>query len=91
MSGSRVLALTMQGILIQLPRDHYDSFVARCDPWTQQYTVLKNAIIHELPEDCYAELPCTVHEADSLLNIAEHVYPEAAPHIKDAIVAARDS
>ena len=81
----------MQGILIHIPRDHYDSFVARCDPCTRQYTVLKNAIIHELPEDCYAELLCTAHEADSLLNIAEHVYPKAAPHIKDAIAAPRDS
>ena len=79
----------MQGILIHIPRDHYDSFVAKCDPWTRQYTVLKNAIIHELPEDCYAELLCTVHEANGLLDTAEHVYPKVAPHIKDAIAGPR--
>ena len=81
----------MQGILIQLPRTHYDRLIARCEAWTRQYTVLKNAIINELPEDCYAELLCTAHEADSLLNIPEQVYPRAAPHIMDAIRGARES
>jgi hypothetical protein len=81
----------MQGILIHMPRDQYDSFVAKCDPWTRQYTVLKNAIIYGRPIDGYAELLCTVPEANGLLDTAEHVYPKVAPHIKDAIAAPRDS
>jgi len=75
----------MQGILIQLPRDHYDSFVARCEPSTRQYTVLKNAIIHKRPNEDYAELLCSLPEANGLLDAAEHVYPKVAPRIKDAI------
>ena len=79
----------MQGLLIHIPRDHYDSFVARCDPWTRQYTVLKNAIIRDRLSEDYAEILCTVHEANGLLDTAEHVYPKVAPHIKDAIAGPR--
>ena len=81
----------MQRILIHIPREHYDGFVSRCDPWTRHYTILKNAIIHRRPNEDYAEIYCTAHEAKGLLDSAEHVYPKVAPHIKDAIAGPRDS
>jgi hypothetical protein len=85
----------MQTIVIEIPLDHYDGFVDRCDPWSRHHTILKNGIIVRRRRadhfERFAEIHCTVHEAKGLLDRAEHVYPEVAPHIKSAITRPRDS
>ena len=82
-------------VVIDIPVDHYESFVAQCDPWSHHHAILKKGIIVSRPQqghfERFTKIRCTVHEAKGLLDRAEHIYPQVAPHIKNAIAAARNS
>jgi hypothetical protein len=78
-------------VVIQLPAEHYDLFVAACDITSPEYTILKNNLVarHQSPdEQPTVEILCDMDEAKLLLETAQRVYPEAVPFIEDALSVA---
>jgi hypothetical protein len=78
-------------VLIRLPPEHYDLFVAACEITSPEYTILKNNIVarHQSSEGPpMVEILCTMDEAKLLLEAARRVYPEAVPFIEDAMSVA---
>jgi hypothetical protein len=75
-------------ILIQLPPEHYDLFVAACEITSAEYTILKNNIVardQKTEEPPMVEILCHLDEAMLLLEAARRVYAEAVPFIEDAL------
>jgi hypothetical protein len=75
-------------LLIQLPPEHYDLFVAACEITSPEYTILKNNIVardQSSDEPPMVEILCHMAEAKLLLEAARRVYPEAVPFIEDAL------
>jgi hypothetical protein len=75
-------------LLIQLPPEHYDLFVAACEITSPEYTILKNNIVarrQSSEEPPMVEIICDMDEAKLLLEIARRVYPEAVPFIENAM------
>ena len=78
----------MTSLLIQLPPEHYDLFVAACEITSPEYTILKNNIVarHQSSEEPpMVEIICDMDEAKLLLETARRLYPEAVPFIEDAM------
>jgi hypothetical protein len=71
-------------IRIWLPADAHRRLLAALPDWTPAHTVLKTAT-----EMHYAvgvrRVTCNVQDAHALLQVAERVYPEAAPLIRIAL------
>ena len=78
----------MTTLLIQLPPEHYDLFVAACEITSPEYTILKNNIVardQSSDEPPSIEILCHMDEAMLLLETARRVYPEAVTFIEDAL------
>ncbi len=81
----------MTTVLIRLPPEHYDLFVAACEITSPEYTILKNNIAarHQNSDEApIIEILCDMDEAKLLLEAARRVYPEAVPFIEDAMSVA---
>jgi hypothetical protein len=75
-------------LLIRLPSEHYDLFVAGCEITSPEYTILKNNIVarhQNSDEQPTVEIMCDMEEAKLLLETARRLYPEAVPFIEDAM------
>ncbi|MGZ8529454.1 MAG: hypothetical protein ACXW6J_02300 [Candidatus Binatia bacterium] len=81
----------MTTVLIRLPAEHYDLFVAACEITSPEYTILKNNIVarhQSSDEQPTVEILCDMEEAKLLLETARRLYPEAVPFIEDAMSVA---
>jgi len=78
-------------LLIQLPGEHYDLFVAACEITSPEYTILKNNMVarhQNSEEEPTVEIICDMDDAKLLLETARRLYPEAVPFIEDALSVA---
>jgi hypothetical protein len=79
-------------VLIEIPPEHYDLFVAECDIASRDYTVLKNSVVaNDAPLDPdrrVIQILCDEDEALSLLATASRVYPQVVPAIRAALAKA---
>jgi hypothetical protein len=75
-----------------MPLRVYDGFIAKCDPSSREFEVLKNGIIihHPNPGDMI-ELLCDLNDANKLLLLASQVHHQAELPIAQAIAAALKS
>ena len=81
----------MTTLLIRLPPEHYDLFVAACEITSPEYTILKNNIVarhQSSDEQPTVDILCEMEEAKLLLETARRLYPEAVPFIEDALSVA---
>jgi hypothetical protein len=85
----------MEKVLIEMPRESYDLFVAELDITSREYSILKNNIVARDPKTGLdrrtLEILCDPEEAELLLAAANRLYPAAAPVIAKAITRARES
>ena len=76
-------------VLIELPLEHYELFVAACETTSREYTILKNAIIllspGTNPNQHIVQFMCDEDEAHKLLRIAGLVCHEVTGRISAAI------
>ena len=78
-------------VLVEIPLAYYQAFIGRCDLDSREYHVLRNAIIHHVPERLYlqdgnvATLICTEDDANLLVRRAKQFYPIVAFHIEEAL------
>ena len=76
-------------VLIELPLEHYELFVAACETTSREYTILKNAIILLSPRtnrnQRIVQFMCDEDEAHKLLCIAGLVCHEVTGGISAAI------
>ncbi len=78
----------MTTLLVRLPPEHYDLFVAAWEIISPEYTILKNNIVarhQNSDEQPTVEIMCDMEEAKLLLETARRLYPEALPFIEDAM------
>ena len=82
-------------VLIRIPPEHYDPFVAKCDLTTPEYSILKNAVIahHGKPgaDQRAIEIVCDKEQALNLLDTARRLYPDVLPAIAAGIDLTRQS
>jgi hypothetical protein len=76
---------TMNNILIEIPAEPYDLFVAECDIKSWEYSTLKNGILTEAGDQRVIKILCDEKGAKMLLDAATRLYPAAMPVIKDAL------
>ena len=76
-------------VLIEIPLEHYQLFIAACDTTSREYTILKNAIILLSsginPNQRIVQFMCDEDEAHKLLRIAGLVCHEVTGPISGAI------
>ena len=81
-------------MVIEFALDHYNRFLALCDPVSREYEILKNGLVirrakdgdgHERVVEIFAEL----RDAHLLLALANKICPVAAPAITKAMSLAR--
>jgi hypothetical protein len=79
-------------ILIKIPPEHYDLFVAECEITSREYSILKNGVVaRDIKEDKRViEILCDKEDADRLLDLAECRYPEIVPAIRAGLDLARE-
>jgi hypothetical protein len=78
-------------ILVDIPIDHYNGLLEKCEPWRGEFDILKNAVItHDVDGQGKVEFLCAVMHAELLHDLAVHVYPLATVYIEDSIRAARE-
>ena len=72
-----------------MPLEHYDGFIAQCDPSLPGLWTLYRGEYIRLPggdrHTRIIEIDSPIKEAKRLLNLANTVYPAAAPYIEQAI------
>ena len=81
----------MTTLLIRLPPERYDLFVAVCEFTSQESTYPQNNIVprqQSTEEPPMVEILCDMDEAKLLLEAARRLYPEAVPLIEDAMSSA---
>lgn len=76
-------------VLINIPTEHYDLFVAELDITSREYSVLKNSVVASDPsadsDRRFVQVLCDEEEALGLLAIAAQVYPAIVPAIRAAL------
>ena len=76
-------------IWVEIPLAFYQAFIGRCDLDSREYQVLRNAIIHHVPEYLrdgnVATLLCSEDDAKLLLRLAKQFYPPAASSIEEGL------
>jgi hypothetical protein len=77
---------------INIPIEHYEGLLVRCEAWRGEYDVLKNrAIVCDAEDRSSMVITCEALQATMLLELASGVYPAAAPHIEESIHLAKRS
>jgi hypothetical protein len=80
-------------ILIEMPPEHYDPLVGKCDSESPEYSTLINGMVVRHPdtgEKRVIEILCDKEEAVRLLDTASRLYPEAVPALKAGIDSSRE-
>ena len=82
-------------MVIEFALDHYNRFLALCDPVSREYEIVKNGLVirrvkngnrqYERVVEIFAEM----RDAHSLLALANKICPAAAPAITKAMSLAR--
>jgi hypothetical protein len=75
-------------IVIDIPPEHYEPFVKKCDSESREYSILINGMVVRHPdsgEKQAIEILCDKEEAVRLLDTASRLYPEAIPALKAGI------
>lgn len=76
-------------VSVEIPLPYYQAFIGRCDLDSREYHVLRNAIIHHVPEYAadgnVAILLCSAADAELLLRRAALFFPIAASYIEQAL------
>jgi len=66
-------------MIIEISVDHYDRFLALCDPASHEYEILKDAFIAHRPKDSryerVVEISCEMRDAQLLLVLAQKICP----------------
>ena len=79
-------------VSVEIPLPYYQAFIGRCDLQSREYHVLRNAIIHHVPEYLrdgnVAILLCSEADAELLLRRAAQFFPLAASYIEQALRSA---
>ena len=82
-------------MVIEFAIDDYNSFLARCDPVSREYEILKNGlVVRRVKNGKYVrvvEIFAEMREAQLLLAHANKICPAAAPAITKAMSLARDA
>jgi hypothetical protein len=77
-------------IFVELPIDHYNGFVQKCETWRGEFEILKNAVVVDGSDGKKkAEFLCNLTQAGLLRDLAAHIYPLATVYIDDSIKSAR--
>ena len=81
-------------MIIEISVDHYDRFLALCDPASREYEILENGLIVRRPKEGryerMLEIFAEMREAHLLLSLADKICPAAMPDIAKAISRVRD-
>lgn len=78
-------------IFVDIPIDHYNGLLGKCETWRGEFDILKNAVItHDLDGQDTAEFLCNAMQAELLRDLAVCIYPLATVYIEDRISAARE-
>jgi hypothetical protein len=78
-------------IFVDIPIDHYNGLLRKCEPWRGEFDILKNAVItHDLDGEDTAEFLCNTMQAELLRELAVRIYPLATLYIEESITAARE-
>jgi hypothetical protein len=81
-------------MIIEISLDHYDRFLALCDPASRECEVLKNGlVVRRSKEGRYervVEIASEMQDAQLLLALVHKVCPAVVPAIVKAISTARD-
>jgi hypothetical protein len=76
-------------IFVDIPIDHYNNLLGKCEPWRGELDILKNAVIaHDPDGQGTAQFLCKPIQAELLRELAARIYPLAAIYIDDSIKAA---
>ena len=73
----------LRKVKIEMPLQIHEGFVAKCDPASREFEVLKNGFI--IRPRATIEVPCDLEDANKLLLLASQVYPAAELAITRAI------
>jgi hypothetical protein len=82
-------------MVIEFALDHYNHFLALCDPVSREYEILKNGLVIHRGKDGdgqyerVVEIFAEMRDAHSLLALANKICPAAAPTITKAMSLAR--
>ncbi len=82
-------------MVIEFALDHYNRFLALCDPVSREYEILKNGLVIRRGKDGdgqyerVVEIFAEMRDAHSLLALANKICPAAAPAITKAMSLAR--
>jgi hypothetical protein len=77
-------------IFVDIPIDHYNGFLQKCEPWRGEVDILKNAVVVRGSDGHKkAEFLCDLMHAELLRDLAAHIYPLATIYIEDSIKSAR--
>jgi hypothetical protein len=79
-------------MVIEFAIDHYNRFLALCDPASREYEILKNGLVVRRAKDGQyervAEIFAEMRDARLLLAVAHKICPVAVPAIVKAISVA---
>jgi hypothetical protein len=83
-------------VLIELPIEHYDRFLQKCDERAcPEFAILKDGIFNRRPNgDRFLrtmQIRCEMAQAKRLLDLAVKLCPDAVPEIERALSALPDS
>ena len=82
-------------MVIEFAIDHYNRFLALCDPVSREYEILKNGLVIRRVKDGnrqyerVVEIFAEMRDAHLLLDIANKICPDAMPAITKAVSLAR--
>ena len=82
-------------LILTIPLDRYDAFVKKIEISSPAYEVLRKAVFERQTKSDHFErimnVICNGREAEMLLDLANHVYPDIAPDIARHITRANES
>ena len=78
----------LRKVKIEMPLQIHEGFVAKCDPASREFEVLKNRFIIRRPSPGdIIEIPCDLEDANKLLLLASQLHHVAELPIARAINA----
>jgi hypothetical protein len=82
-------------LILTIPLDRYDAFVKKIEITSPAHEVLRKAVLERQIRDDHFErimnVICNGREAEMLLDLANHVYPDIAPELARHIARANES
>jgi hypothetical protein len=82
-------------LILTIPLDRYDAFVKKIEVPSPAHEVLRKAVFERQIRDdhfeCIMNVMCSDWEAQMLLDLANHVYPDIAADIARHIARANES